>query len=247
MLTYALTDVGLHRSVNQDSVFWSEQSVGRLPNLFIVADGMGGHKAGDYASSLAVRRMTEIIKNAEGPETAHPASLLKYAVNQVNGEVFQAASENEDYQGMGTTLVACTVDNCVLTAVNVGDSRLYVCGDQISQITKDHSLVEEMVEQGALEKDSYGYRSRKNIITRAVGVQEMVDPDIFQVKLTGNQWILMCSDGLTNMVEDREIGEILQDRADIRQSAERLVRQANENGGSDNIAVILINPECNRE
>ncbi len=247
MLTYALTDVGLHRSVNQDSVFWSEQSVGRLPNLFIVADGMGGHKAGDYASSMAVRRMTEIIKNAEGPETSDPASLLKYAVNRVNTEVYQAALENEDYQGMGTTLVACTVDRCMLTAVNVGDSRLYVCGDEISQITKDHSLVEEMVERGALEKDSYGYRSRKNIITRAIGVQDAVDADIFQVQLQGKQWILMCSDGLTNMVADREIGEILQKKDNIRQSAEALVRRANENGGNDNIAVILINPECNRE
>ena len=247
MLTYALTDVGLHRSVNQDSVFWSEQSVGRLPNLFIVADGMGGHKAGDYASSMAVRRMTEIIKNAEGPETSDPAFLLKYAVNRVNTEVYQAALENEDYQGMGTTLVACTVDRCMLTAVNVGDSRLYVCGDEISQITKDHSLVEEMVERGALEKDSYGYRSRKNIITRAIGVQDAVDADIFQVQLQGNQWILMCSDGLTNMVADREIGEILQKKDNIRQSAEALVRRANENGGNDNIAVILINPECNRE
>ena len=191
--------------------------------------------------------MTEIIKNAEGPETSDPASLLKYAVNRVNTEVYQAASENEDYQGMGTTLVACTVDRCMLTAVNVGDSRLYVCGDEISQITKDHSLVEEMVERGALEKDSYGYRSRKNIITRAIGVQDAVDADIFQVQLQGNQWILMCSDGLTNMVADREIGEILQKKDNIRQSAEALVRRANENGGNDNIAVILINPECNRE
>lgn len=243
MLTYALTDVGRRRTVNQDAVFCSGQSVGRLPNLFIVADGMGGHNGGDYASSFAVRRMTEILEQGKEPENPAPALLLKYAVNQVNAELFREASVNQEYYGMGTTMVACTIDHNRIIVANVGDSRLYVCGPVLSQITRDHSLVEEMVQEGTLEKGSTGYLKNKNIITRAVGVEENVEVDIFHAGLDQGQRILMCSDGLTNMVEDSQIERILKEENDIRMAAERLVSQANVNGGQDNIAVILIDPE----
>ena len=243
MLTYALTDVGRHRAVNQDAAFCSGQSVGRLPNLFIVADGMGGHRGGDYASSFAVRRMTEILGQEKEPENPSPALLLKYAVNQVNVELFREASVNQEYSGMGTTMVACTIDQDRITVANVGDSRLYVCGSGLNQITRDHSLVEEMVQEGTLEKGSTGYLKNKNIITRAVGVEEKVDVDIFYARLDQGQRILMCSDGLTNMVEDSQIERILKEENDIRMAVERLVSQANVNGGQDNIAVILIDPE----
>lgn len=242
MLTYALTDIGRRRTVNQDAVFCSGQSVGRLPNLFIVADGMGGHNGGDYASSFAVRRMTEILEQEE-PEYSSPSLLLKYAMNQVNTELFREASIYKEYSGMGTTMVACTIDRGRITVANVGDSRLYVCGHVLHQITRDHSLVEEMVQKGTLEKGSTGYLKNKNIITRAVGVEDGVEVDIFHARLDQGQWILMCSDGLTNMVEDSQIERILRKDNDIRMAAEHLVSQANANGGQDNIAVILIDPE----
>lgn len=247
MQAYALTDVGLYRTVNQDSVFWSEQSVGRLPNLFIVADGMGGHRGGDFASAFAVRRMTEILEESEDEEETDPVYWLTYAVHQVNVELFREASGSREYQGMGTTLVACTVFQGRLTAINVGDSRLYLCQDRLLQITRDHSLVEEMVEKGTLEKGSADYINHKNIITRAVGVNRTVEADVFQETLLPGQWILLCSDGLTTMVEDRQIESILREEQNISAAARRLVQQANDNGGRDNIAVILINPECDRE
>lgn len=243
MLTYALTDVGRRRTVNQDAVFCSGQSVGSLPNLFIVADGMGGHNGGGYASSFAVRRMTEILEQKKEPENPSPSFLLKYAVNQVNGELFKEASVYKEYSGMGTTMVVCTIDHDRITVANVGDSRLYICGSALSQITRDHSLVEEMVQKGTLEKGSSGYLENKHIITRAVGVEESVEVDIFHTRLDQGQRILMCSDGLTNMVEDIRIERILKEENDIRAAAERLVSQANANGGQDNIAVILIDPE----
>ena len=143
---------------------------------------------------------------------------------------------------MGTTLVICTIHDNVLTVANVGDSRLYVVNQEIRQITKDHSLVEEMVRMGEMDKETARNHRDKNIITRAIGAVPEVDVDFFEINLDPEDEILMCTDGLTNMVEDADIRNIMLSQRDIAEQAERLVKTANENGGKDNITVIVIKP-----
>ena len=237
--TFSLTDVGRQRKLNQDYVFTSEMPVGNLPNLFIVADGMGGHRAGDFASKYAVETVINEVAVAEEKD---PVELLRSAMSRANERVHQKASLEEKYYGMGTTMVACVIEDDKLFVANVGDSRLYVMNKEIEQITRDHSLVEEMVQMGGIDRASARLHPDKNLITRAIGVQETIEIDFFQVELKEGDIILMCSDGLTNMLEDEDIRMILAGQRDIVEKAEELVKAANENGGMDNIAVILIKP-----
>lgn len=238
--TFSITDIGIRRKLNQDYVFTSEISIGNLDNLFIVADGMGGHNAGDYASKYTVRTIVEEVGRAREDSTV---TILENAIKKANAHIRKKANEVEDYNGMGTTVVAATIEDDVLTVANVGDSRLYVINsDEIKQITRDHSLVEEMIRMGGLAREQARSHPDKNIITRAIGAQDDVDVDFFHVRLEKGDMILMCSDGLTNMVEDEEIRLILNGQRDIVEKAQRLVYAANENGGKDNIAVVLIEP-----
>lgn len=239
MKTFSKTDVGKRREMNQDYVYSSEQPVGNLPNLFIVADGMGGHQAGDYASKYTVETLERLIRDSRLTE---PAAILKEAVKQVNRMLLLEASEHEEMKGMGTTLVIATIDGNKMTVANVGDSRLYVVNQNISQITKDHSLVEEMVRMGEMDEETAKGHPDKNIITRAIGAVSDVTVDFFEVDLASGDEVLMCTDGLTNMVEDVDIREIMKSQRDIAEQAERLVETANENGGKDNITVIVIAP-----
>ena len=167
MISYAKTDTGLVRRSNQDFLFAADQPVGPLPNLFIVADGMGGHKAGDFASRYVVEHMKEYIENSD---LASPVMILRKALEKTNQGLFEEAQGNPDREGMGSTLVAATIEDDMMYVANVGDSRLYLLRDSLAQITRDHSLVEEMVARGKMERDSESYRSQKNIITRAMGI-----------------------------------------------------------------------------
>ena len=155
-------------------------------------------------------------------------------------KLIEKAGESPAYTGMGTTLVAVTVKDGTAFVANVGDSRLYKIGDRIEQITEDHSLVEEMVRMGEISKEEARNHPEKNIITRAIGVTETVEPDYFDTKLERGECLLLCSDGLSNMIEDAQIKRIVNQRTDVRSAAEELVRTANRNGGKDNIAVVLI-------
>lgn len=235
--TFSITDIGLKRKINQDYVFSSEMQVGALPNLFIVADGMGGHKAGDYASRKATQIIVESIKSSE--ET-RPVRLIRTAVERANKELLKKARESEDYEGMGTTMVVATITEECLYVANVGDSRLYIINDEINQVTKDHSLVEEMVRMGGIDEETAKYHPKKNVITRAVGGAEEIEIDFFELKLMPSDIILMCSDGLTNMLDDEEIKLIIKKQRDVIEKAEELVKAANENGGRDNITVTII-------
>lgn len=238
--TFSVTDIGKKRNINQDYVFTQENPVGNLANLFIVADGMGGHNAGDYASKTTVETIVGSI--AEDRET-EPVRILGNAIQKANEMVYMKARECPEYEGMGTTVVAASLCNEVLSIANVGDSRLYVISNkEIKQITRDHSYVEEMVRMGSLAKDEARNHPDKNIITRAVGVDERVVPDFFSIKLSQGDTVLMCSDGLTNMVEDEEIRMIVAEARDIVEEAVNLVEAANRNGGKDNISVVLIEP-----
>lgn len=236
---FAVTDIGRKRKLNQDFVFASGQPVGKLPNLFIVADGMGGHNAGEYASKYTVETIVDEIAGSESELTI---MSMRQAIEAANDRIRQKAEEEEAFSGMGTTVVAATFHENLLEVANVGDSRLYIVGDEIRQITKDHSLVEEMVRMGGLDREEARNHPEKNIITRAIGAGKTVNVDFFTVELTARDLILMCSDGLTNMLEDEEILNVIRSHGDIRSKAEALVKAANDNGGRDNIAVILIDP-----
>lgn len=237
--TFSVTDIGKKRQLNQDIVYTSERALGNLPNVFIVADGMGGHKAGDFASRYTVETIVREIACA--PEH-DPVLLIQRAIEKANGNIRRAALEDERLTGMGTTVVVATCMEGLLLVANVGDSRLYIVNSQIEQITIDHSLVEEMVRMGGLDRTAARNHPDKNIITRAVGAQDSVEIDFFKVEMQKGDIVLMCSDGLTNMLEDEEIRVILSGEKSITDRAEDLIRAANHNGGRDNIAVILIDP-----
>lgn len=237
MKAFAATDVGKVREVNQDCVFSSTVPVGCLPNLFIVADGMGGHKAGDIASRLTVDSVVDKLSKINSKDYI---SVITDTIIKVNKEVIDKAAESQDYAGMGTTLVVATVFDNILKVANVGDSRLYVIGEDIIQITRDHSLVEEMVTNGQLDRADARVDKRKNIITRAIGGESKVEAEMFSVELKPEDKILMCSDGLSNMVDDTEILEIINREPDIEKAARMLIDAANENGGKDNISVVIV-------
>ncbi len=237
MKAFAATDVGKVREVNQDCVFSSTGPVGCLPNLFIVADGMGGHKAGDIASRLTVDSVVDKLSKVNSKDYI---SVITDTIIKVNKEVIDKAAESQDYAGMGTTLVVATVFDNILKVANVGDSRLYVVGEDIIQITRDHSLVEEMVINGQLDRADARVDKRKNIITRAIGGESKVEAEMFSVELKPEDKILMCSDGLSNMVDDAEILEIINREPDIEKAARMLIDAANENGGKDNISVVIV-------
>lgn len=240
MKTFSMTDVGRRREMNQDYMFTSETAVGKLPNLFIVADGMGGHKAGEYASKFTVDTMVDIIRNAEKEE---PVAAIKQAVTEANRLLIKEAEADESKAGMGTTVVAATLMDKTLYAANVGDSRLYVLNqDTITQITRDHSLIEEMIRLGEMDKADAKDHPDKNIITRAVGVSPELAIDFFEIEINNGDIILLCTDGLTNMIEDEDIRRIVLSQRDIVERTEKLIETANENGGRDNITVVLLEP-----
>lgn len=239
MQAFALTDKGMSRMNNQDYLYSLPCETGVLPNLFIVADGMGGHLGGDFASRYAVTRLAELIEKSEPGE--HKIELLDKCIQRVNQELYEKSGNEAQLHGMGTTLVLCYVDDGVIHAANVGDSRLYVINEkEIRQITHDHSLVEELVAQGSIEKNSSTYFQKKNVITRAVGVYEYVCVDYFEAEYSEGDILLLCSDGLTNMVSDEEIKDIVNATKELKSCAEELVHRANENGGMDNISVIVV-------
>ena len=243
MKVYSATDVGQKRKMNQDYVFTSEDAVGNLPNLFVVADGMGGHNAGDFASSHAVEILVdEIRKDAD----YNPVKIIRHAIETANTEIIEQAQKDESLRGMGTTMVVSTIVGQYAYVANVGDSRLYVVQGQIQQITKDHSLVQEMVRLGEISPEEARNHRDKNIITRALGAEKTVDIDFFDLKLEAGDTILMCSDGLSNMVDDRKMEEIILDsEMDLTEKGKTLIREANLNGGKDNIAIILVEPFTN--
>ena len=221
MKAYAITDIGKKRSFNQDYAWMTTDEIGKLPNLFIVADGMGGHRGGGYASRLAVETILEQIRQSQADS---PAEILVDAIRHANECIRQTAAEDEQLSGMGTTVVAATCADRQLQVANVGDSRLYIADDVgIRQITEDHSLVQEMVRFG-------------------VGVEDNLQVDLFLVPLEGKDRVLLCSDGLTGMLEDEEILQILEGEGNVEERAQRLVQAANDHGGRDNIAVIIMEP-----
>ncbi len=241
MQDYALTDVGRVRPRNQDYLYSSSSPVGGLDNLYLVADGMGGHNAGDYASRFMVEELVRYF--SENP-AENVRRLFEEGIRSANRALYEKSLTSPCLEGMGTTLVAATVMDGELFVANVGDSRLYLYNNgELSQITQDHSYVEEMVRMGRMVKGSREYLEKKNLITRAAGTSRNLEADYFRVRLETGSLILMCSDGLTNMLTDREIADSLAQGGTLKDRVERLIAGANQRGGRDNIAVVLIDPQ----
>ncbi len=239
MRAYSITDTGILREMNQDYCFASDTPVGNLPNLYIVADGMGGHKAGDYASRYTTQRVVASVMRNPGEE---PVPILKEAITKANHLLIEEAKADVSKQGMGTTLVAATIIGSKMYVANIGDSRLYIVGNEIHQVTRDHSYVEEMVRLGKVAASQARVHPDKNIITRAIGADSDVEADFFEVELSAGERILLCTDGLTNMVEDSVIRDVVSSGHPIEEQVGRLVELANLGGGKDNITAMIIEP-----
>lgn len=240
MKFFAITDIGKKRELNEDYIYTSGQPVGLLPNLFIVADGMGGHNAGDYASMHTVDKVVEVLQDSTLEQEQE--QLIQNAIEKANEYIYRRSMEDSSLSGMGTTLVVVTCNKDMALIANIGDSRAYLINHDMTQITRDHSLVEEMIHLGGIDREAARNHPDKNIITRAVGVKESVCADFYTVRLQSSDKLLLCTDGLTNMLKDEEIHRIIQENEDVEQAARKLIATANENGGRDNIAVVLVEP-----
>ncbi len=237
--SFSLTDVGRKRESNQDYVFTSDIPIAALPCLYIIADGMGGHLAGEFASKFSVDTVVNFISESQQSD---PEDLFDGALHFANDEVIRLSEENEAYRGMGTTIIAVTIIDEKLYISNVGDSRLYLVGDHMRQITNDHSLVGEMVRSGSITEEDARKHPNRNVITRAIGAEKTLLVDHEELQILEDDLILMCTDGLTSMLSDEELERILCRAGAIEDKVTALVEAANEAGGRDNISVILIDP-----
>ena len=241
------TDPGMVRSHNEDSIASDAAS-----GLVVLADGMGGYNAGEVASGMATTVITTELRQLLAkvrpfdldPDTNDSVAsrLVRDQVKKANTSIFQAAQSQPQYAGMGTTLVVCLFyDNRVLVA-HLGDSRLYrLRGDDFRQITRDHSLLQEQIDTGLITAEQAKHAQHKNLVTRALGIDPSVDPEIHEYDATPRDIYLLCSDGLCDMVGDDDIGTTLRGLgANLSLAAQQLVQMANDNGGRDNVSVILV-------
>lgn len=241
MHAVGLTDVGRVRSINQDSFHLIKEK-----NISIVADGMGGHAAGDQASKIAVKTITEILEGydfqqEDGESGMSVEELVRYALQEANEQILLASLSNQHLQGMGTTAIVAVEKNGTLYLGHVGDSRTYLIRNQkISQITEDHSVVQQLVKAGAISEEEAEVHPYKNVITRCLGMQANVEPDTLEMVLEPGDRILMCSDGLSNMVSDAKMEELVNDTESPEETCQKLIDLANENGGTDNITAVLL-------
>lgn len=239
MKFYGETDVGMVRSSNQDAfknTVFENDTV-----LSVVCDGMGGANAGNIASKMACDIITNIIVNSYSPNlnSLSVENLLKTAISSANIEIFSSANEIDEYKGMGTTVVVALVQNGTAYIAHVGDSRAYlVKSDGITQITRDHSVIQDLIESGHITVEEARNHPKKNVITRAVGTLEDIIVDFDELKI-GNGVILLCTDGLSNMLTDEEILQIFSQN-ELEDTANSLIKSANEKNSTDNITVALI-------
>ncbi|MFT6093452.1 MAG: protein phosphatase [Pseudohongiellaceae bacterium] len=237
------TDIGLRRNHNEDHIGFNQQHA-----IAVLADGMGGHQAGEVAAHMAVNSVLEKLqKLCEGKSSVPITSsqLLEFVSNTIshsNSVIFNAAEAINEHKGMGTTLVAAVIKDSKIYAGHVGDSRLYLFRDRaLRRITRDHSLVQDLIDKGFYTEEEAKSASVGHIVTRALGTKAEVEVDTIEHDAQSNDVLLLCSDGLSDMVADWQIEETLADyQEDINEAAKRLIVLANRNGGKDNISVILM-------
>ncbi|WP_347550394.1 Stp1/IreP family PP2C-type Ser/Thr phosphatase [Pseudalkalibacillus hwajinpoensis] len=240
MQAVTLTDRGQVRAYNEDSTNAVQNSLGEY--LVIVADGMGGHQAGDIASSLAVESMQMSWEDEKaGFRPGRAEAWLLHTIQKANETILDYSKEKPEYAGMGTTLVAAVCTNEFITIGHVGDSRAYLFGSKVlDQKTSDHSLVNELVKSGQLSEEEAEDHPRKNVLLRALGTDKGVKVDIHTFEWDEQEAALFCSDGLTNKVSDELLQEVMNSDQTLEEKAAQLIRFANEAGGEDNITVALI-------
>ncbi|MBR5467609.1 MAG: Stp1/IreP family PP2C-type Ser/Thr phosphatase [Firmicutes bacterium] len=241
MRSFGNSVAGMQRKNNEDSIYVGNENL-PVKNIFIVADGMGGHNAGEVASGHAIEKFVEYVKDNYDSENI--LDVLLEGVIAANKAVYDEAVSTEHENGMGTTFTCACIENEKLYAVHVGDSRIYILKDEkLQQITNDHSFVMEMVKQGRITLEEARVHPKRNIITRAVGTEETIDVDTVIKDFGENDVVLICSDGLSGMICDDEIEKIIKENEDVNQCIEKLIDRANENGGKDNISAIIIRNE----
>ena len=241
------SDPGMVRSHNEDSIA-ADASKG----LVVLADGMGGYNAGEVASGMAttvlVTELQHLLEERSpheiDAETGLPLAqkLLREQIAKTNTSIFQASQSQPQYAGMGTTLVVALFYDNRMTVAHIGDSRLYrLRGDEFKQITRDHSLLQEQIDSGMITPEQAKMSQNKNLVTRALGIDPTVDPEIHDYETQQGDIYLLCSDGLCDMVSDEDMGMVLQTlSSNLKLCAEHLVQMANDNGGRDNVSVILV-------
>jgi len=242
MIFYGDSVVGKIRKVNEDSCV--VKAVNEKCILAVVADGMGGHRGGKEASSMALKYICEYVENSvnslKKQSKTKIRNLLESAANKANSEILKFSESDGSLRGMGTTIVVCLiVNNCYYT-VSAGDSRMYMQSSEFTQITRDHSYVTELVEMGLITPQEAKTHPNKNIITRALGTEKTVEYDFYTGEFNAGDIIMLCSDGLTNMVSDEEISKILRKNDTPENKVGILLDNANNHGGTDNISVVLI-------
>lgn len=246
--TGAGTDRGRKRLLNEDSLYYNEAM-----GLFLLADGMGGHKAGEVASKMAIETIVENFKETLSGND-HPVleeynkkflketNILASSIRLSNHKIYETAQKKKECHGMGATIIAVFLSNNIMSMAYVGDSRIYLIRDSVlKQITTDHSLVAEHIKKGLISKKEARKSRVRNVITRALGMEGSVEVDLDEQVILDNDCLLMCSDGLHDMIEDNEILDmVLSYPKEPQKACDRLLELANEHGGNDNISVILI-------
>lgn len=240
------SDIGLKRSINEDRAAFFRREDG--VQLALVADGMGGHNAGDVASTMATVEARKLFYEAHAEHFETPSTKkawLLQTVRKLNQALYQHAKENPDCSGMGTTLILVLVNESRCLIAHVGDSRVYhFSAGTGEQITKDHSYVNALIDSGEISEEEAVHHPTKNVILRALGTDPSVEPDIYSMTLTPTSFVLVCSDGLSNKLSIKEMATIIYDRqTTLQEKGQQLVKRANDGGGEDNISLVLLMKE----
>ncbi|MDQ0217126.1 Stp1/IreP family PP2C-type Ser/Thr phosphatase [Peribacillus cavernae] len=234
------TDRGKIRQHNEDNggIFINPEGV----RFAVVADGMGGHRAGDVASSMTVEHIHNTWNETVSVNTPQEAeSWLREKIEHVNRKIFEHSEQNSEYQGMGTTIVAAICTDKFATIANIGDSRCYLNNESgFKQVTEDHSLVNELVRSGQITREDAEHHPRKNVLVRALGTEKNVDMDISTIVFEEGDVLLLCSDGLSNKVSEKEMVEIITAETNLEEKADSFIELANLYGGEDNITLVLV-------
>lgn len=240
MMVGILSDVGNRRKINEDYVGFFENEEIRI---YVIADGMGGHNAGEVASKIAVDVIIDYVKKAE--DSSDLKYLLQNAVYGANDQIHKYSNNNEELSGMGTTVTACLIKNNRLIVANVGDSRCYIIkNNELIKVTKDHSLVQQLLDNGSITEEEAVKHPNKNIITRALGTSSDVEVDIFELDISDIIKVILCTDGLTNEVTGEELYNIVSEY-NSQEACNKLIETCKSREARDNISVIVIEGECN--
>ena len=239
MKIYSKMDKGIVRNSNQDAYFAGE--ISQDVTFAVVCDGMGGANAGNVASEIAVKTISEYIVNSyrNNMSLDDIIKMVKNAITSANIEIFDKSKSDKDLEGMGTTVVAAVIRGTNAVVANVGDSRVYVVNDEIKQLTTDHSIVQTLIETGKITREDAMVHPRKNVITRALGAEAEVVADVEEYNLSKEDTLLLCTDGLTNFVREDEILNTFKNN-DISLVCEKLIELANLGGGGDNITAVTL-------